>query len=59
MSNVIGLGKARKTRARADRKAKANENVVKSGRTKAQRILEAGRIEKASKMHRDHARDNT
>jgi len=59
MSNVIGLGKARKTRARADRKAKADENVVKLGRTKSQRILEAARIEKVSKMHSDHARDST
>lgn len=35
MSKVVNLGDARKARARADDKARAAENRVKFGRTKA------------------------
>ena len=59
MSDVIGLSKVRKTRARTDRKAKADENALKSGRTKAQRDLENARADKARKMLSAHARDDT
>ena len=45
----INLNKARKAKAREDAKARANENAVKHGRTKAQRLLEATQQEQASK----------
>lgn len=45
----INLNKARKAKAREDAKARADENAVKYGRTKAQRLLEATQQEQASK----------
>ncbi|MET0746173.1 MAG: DUF4169 family protein [Microvirga sp.] len=43
MSEVVNLRQARKRKARADREAKAAENRVAFGRTKAERRLtEAG-----------------
>ena len=49
-NNVVGLGKVRKARERDLRKAVADENAVKFGRTKAQKILEATQSEQARKM---------
>jgi len=45
----INLNKARKAKAREDAKARANENAMKHGRTKAQRLLETTQQEQASK----------
>lgn len=45
MSTPINLNKVRKDRARADAKARADENSVKFGQTKAQK--------KATKQQRD------
>ncbi|WP_106744344.1 DUF4169 family protein [Yoonia maritima] len=39
----INLNQARKARTRAEAKAKADENAVRFGRTKAERLLEASR----------------
>ena len=41
MTKVTNLNQFRKTKARADKKARANENAVKFGRTKAQKNAEA------------------
>jgi len=49
-NNVVGLGKVRKARERDLRKAVADENAMKFGRTKAQKILEATQSEQARKM---------
>lgn len=49
-NNVVGLGKVRKARERDLSKAVADENAVKFGRTKAQKILEATKSEQARKM---------
>lgn len=43
----VNLNKVRKTRARAEAKAKADENAIRFGRTKAQQLLDAARAEKA------------
>ena len=45
----INLNQARKEKSKAMAKAKASENSVKFGRTKAQRLLEATQQEQASK----------
>ncbi len=45
----INLNKARKVKAREEAKARANENAVKHGRTKAQRLLEATQQEQTRK----------
>jgi hypothetical protein len=46
---VINLNTARKDRNRAEEKAKADENAIKHGRTKAQRMLETMQAAKARK----------
>ena len=55
--DVINLNRARKTRARTEAKAEADANAVKHGRTKAQRLLEATRSEKARQMLDRHKTD--
>lgn len=49
MSNVTNLNQFRKTKARADKRAQADENAVKFGRTKAQKALEKAQAEKAKR----------
>lgn len=44
---VVNLNKARKARDRAEAKAQADANAVRHGRTKAERLLEAARADKA------------
>ncbi|MDR9428832.1 MAG: DUF4169 family protein [Salibaculum sp.] len=53
--SVVNLGKHRKTKARAEQKARADENAVKHGRTKAQKLLDTAREEKA-RRHLDQQR---
>lgn len=43
----INLNKVRKIRDRAAEKAQADANAVKFGRSKAERLLEAARADKA------------
>lgn len=43
MTTPINLNKARKTRAREDRKAQADANAIKFGLTKAERLLATAR----------------
>jgi hypothetical protein len=47
MSSVTNLNQFRKTKARAEKRAKADENSVKFGRSKAQKALEKAQAEKA------------
>ena len=44
----VNLNKARKARTRAEAKASADENAVRFGRTKAQKVLEATQAQQAS-----------
>jgi Domain of unknown function (DUF4169) len=46
---VVNLAKARKARARADDRAKADANAAKFGRSKAEKALEAARAAKAAR----------
>lgn len=50
MTKPINLNKARKERNRAEAKRQADENAVRFGRTKAERMLEAAQNEKASRQ---------
>ena len=43
----VNLNQARKERDRAAAKAKADENAIRFGRTKAERLLDAARAQKA------------
>ncbi len=44
----INLNKVRKANARAEAKARADENAIRFGRTKAEKVLDATRAEQAS-----------
>lgn len=44
----VNLTQARKTKTRAEAKAKADENAIRFGRTKAQKVLEATQASQAS-----------
>jgi hypothetical protein len=44
----VNLNQARKTKTRAETKAKADANAVRFGRTKAQKVLEAAQAEHAN-----------
>jgi hypothetical protein len=45
---LINLNQARKVKSRAEAKAKADENAVRFGRTKAEKVLDATRAQHAS-----------
>jgi hypothetical protein len=46
----VNLNRYRKEKAKVEDKARADANAVKHGRTKAERLLEAARAEKARAM---------
>lgn len=46
----VNLNQVRKAKTRAEQKAKADENAIRFGRTKAEKVLEAARAKQA----RDH-----
>ncbi len=50
MPDPVNLNRFRKARQRAEKKRQSDENAVKFGRTKAERLLEAARSEKARRM---------
>jgi hypothetical protein len=50
MSTPINLNKFRKQKSRADRRARADVNSIKFGRTKAQKTLEETRAAKAKAL---------
>ena len=43
----VNLNQVRKAKTRAEAKAKADENAVRFGRTKAQKVLEATQADQA------------
>lgn len=43
MSEIVNLNKARKDRERTQKKAEADQNAAKFGRTKAERLADAAR----------------
>lgn len=49
MAEPVNLNRLRKAKARADKKARADENAVLHGRTKAQKTLEKARADKAKR----------
>ena len=54
---IVNLNKARKIRARADKKARASENAVKFGRTKGQKTRDKTETDRAARDLDDHRRD--
>ena len=53
----INLNKARKAKAKADAKARADENAVRFGRTKAQKTLEKTKAKHAEDVMDRHKTD--
>lgn len=54
---VVNLNKARKARARSDRKARADENAVKFGRTKAEKAKDRAATDKTARDLDGHKRE--
>lgn len=55
MSKVTNLNRARKAKARAEKKARADQNVALHGLTKAEKDRAKAEAERAAKAHQ-HAR---
>ena len=57
MAEIINLRQARKRKARADREARATENRIAFGRTKAERTLTKAEQDLAQSRLDSHKRD--
>ncbi|MGZ2258052.1 DUF4169 family protein [Roseobacter sp. A03A-229] len=57
MSAPINLNKARKARAKAAKKAQADENAVRFGRTKAEKDAESAQAKKTARDLDGHKRE--
>lgn len=58
MPDPVNLNRIRKDRQRAEKRAAADANAVKFGRTKAEKDLEKARAAKAARDHDAHRRDD-
>lgn len=56
-STPVNLNQARKARARSEKRARADENAAKFGRTKAQKSLERAQAKSARKALDGHKRE--
>ncbi|WP_120501507.1 DUF4169 family protein [Roseovarius sp. EL26] len=56
-SGPVNLNRYRKTKARADKKSRAEENSIKFGQSKAGKDLDRARTEKQERDLSDHKRD--
>ncbi len=54
----VNLNQARKARARANAKKKADENAVRFGRTKAERALDHAKVAQATTKLDQHKREH-
>ena len=62
MARVTNLKRFRKEKARAEKRARADENAARFGRSKAQKALEQARAEKSARLldaHRREGRDGS
>ncbi|NDV98116.1 DUF4169 family protein [Salipiger sp. PrR002] len=57
MSNVVNLNRFRKSKARAEKRAQADENAVRHGLSKAEKKLEERRSDKAARSLEGHRLD--
>lgn len=57
MAEIVNLNRFRKAQDRVKKRAEADENAVKFGRTKAQRALEEAQAEQARATLEAHRRD--
>jgi len=54
MAEPVNLNRVRKAKAQAEASTRADVNVIKHGRTKAQKALEKARAEKQCLAHDQH-----
>ncbi len=59
MADPVNLNRFRKMKARAAKKARADENAIKFGRTKAQRALDETEAAKTKARLDGHERDKS
>lgn len=57
MAGVVNLNRFRKEKARAEKRAEADANAAKHGRTKAEKALDKARAEKTARTLDGHERD--
>lgn len=57
MSDIVNFNRFRKTKERLKKRAQANENAVKFGRSKSQKHLDESSAEKARDLLRQHRLD--
>lgn len=57
MAEIVNLRQARKARQRDEKRAAADENAARFGRTKALKALEKARNDRAEAMLDAHRRD--
>jgi hypothetical protein len=57
MSQPVNLNRFRKQKARAEKKARADENAVKFGRTRAEKDLDKAQADKAARDLDGHKRE--
>jgi hypothetical protein len=57
MADILSLSKARKSKAKADKEARASENRVKFGRTRAEKAVDKARQDLTEKSIDAHKRD--
>lgn len=57
MAEIVNLNRFRKQKARTTKKAQADENAVKFGRTKAEKLHDTAKIEKLNRQLDDHKRE--
>lgn len=57
MATPINLNQARKAKAHAQKRAQADTNAVKFGRTKAEKAREKAGAEKVARDHSGHKRE--
>mgnify|MGYP000232109337 CR=1 FL=1 len=57
MSQAVNLNRFRKAKARAEKKAQAEENAVRFGRTKAEKAKARAEADRAARDHDGHKRE--
>ena len=57
MAGVVNLGRFRKEKLRAEKRAEADANAAKHGRTRAEKALDKARADKAARDLDGHERD--
>lgn len=57
MAEIINLNKARKAKARVDKSARAEENRVRFGRSKAEKQADAAETAKVTRLLDDSKRE--